>query len=243
MLAARACERIGRLPRTSSYDESSWDAARLEKYARRVARETQVPLRPPIAIVREESRPRPSSTEAPRKASFIDRLFGKGAKSAGPSASSGPLMRTIEVLPEHWLIDERYHRINTTVRFNSPAGRREENFIENFYLVLTREGRLMEAVIRKEENHVLYAQGPGNRWTEGPDFQVRTATQESILRLDRSKQFRMRRVPGGTAEGTNRFNGRVFRHAKGVGINLALKDLLEGRDPTMHTTKVHYPNR
>ncbi len=210
------------MPNRAAYDASRIDWDRLKRYAQRVARETKVPLRPPVTYNRRVS------TVVP-----IERrtggLFGFGVRTEVVNEHR-TVDQIIEALAPHWLLDYRHWHREDNRRHGGV--RIQETTHAQLYLALLPDGRLVKVVVTEEEVMEFGAMRSG---LLRRDFEhsFGEATEWDITPLDFEKRYREsgRHDVGMKIWGDRDPGQRLLRHAKGVGINLALKDLLEGRSP------------
>ena len=133
------------------------------------------------------------------------------------------------VIGEHWPLDRR----RWTIQKNSRSGgqRYQETIHETHLLALLPDGRLVKVITAETASSYSGTAGRGSDskfW-----HNCRDAEESDITALD----FERRYTEQGRSNDSQRSWGdrdpgrRLVRHAKGVGVNLALKDVLEGRPP------------
>ncbi|WP_146617500.1 hypothetical protein [Arthrobacter globiformis] len=123
-----------------------------------------------------------------------------------------------EVVGPHWVLHQTWHNIESKER-----GIYTE-YYEQKYWVLQKDGCLLK-VWRWEEAKVFSS---GTRVEN--DLTASAMTEDDILMLDRSFPPYEKGKHGSSFKcWGNREPQQIVRHAKGVGMSLALKALLEGR--------------
>lgn len=206
----------------AAYDTSRIDWQRLNKYAQRVARETKLPLNPALTYSKRVW------TDVPverRK----DSLFGLWARTETVNVRRG-VDQNIEALGAHWLLDTRHHHIEDTQKRSTI--RVQETTHEYHTLALLPDGTLMKVCILETE--VLnFGNVRSGLVHQEKDHTSAPPREWDITAIDFEKRYQ----EWGTHNGGKKSWGdrepgkRLLRHAKGVGINLALKDVLQGRSP------------
>lgn len=208
------------MPSYEDYEKTTIDWGRLRKYAERVARETRLTPDAPWSYTTTVSR---SEVVSPAREGF----FGIGAKAE----VRRDVFRneSVRVLPEHWVIDRRqWNRRQTS---HSVGVRIEENDREEHVFALLRDGELKVAVLTT--NEVWNYRGPKTELVVPPnsEHRVRDMDEHHVRMLDFEKRYY-----DGSGSRSSTFSWgdrdpgrRLLRHAKGVGLNLELKRILEGR--------------
>ena len=203
------------------YDRTALDWGRLRRYAVRVAAQTPLPATPltytrtvPVDVVRTER----------RRAGFL----GLGRKDAQVTTSRWT-RQSVTALDAHWVVDRRHWK-----HVETRPGAYTETQAEHDYLVLLPDGTLKTLIIAESEV-VQIADHRYDIVHSETTHTLSDATAERVCRLDFARyafrrtdrrdglqhQFDSDRDPG----------TKLVKHAKGVGVNLALKDILEGRTP------------
>lgn len=202
-----------------AYNRSVLDWDRLRRYARRVAAETPLPLAAPLTYTRTV---RTVRTEH-RPGGFLG--LGK------PRAVHTPQNTEVEetAVGPHWLLDHRYwHHFETKPRAYTESTR------ESYYLVLLPDGALKSVTVSQIEV-LSISTSPSYISHSQEQHTVRDPDDAEIRRLDfalRPFDRTFRNGPLQIQVISNRDPGtRLRRHAKGVGVNIALKTILEGHSP------------
>ena len=206
------------MPDLNAYSASVPDWGKIRNYARRVARETKLALEPPITYLTTVSGP----AEPARGG-----LFG-GLKTprAAPSVT-----KTITVVGPHWLLAARDHHILRT------SGGREsvtdETTHEYFYFALTPDGDLVRAYQQVDEVITRFPSRPSASpyFVRSLEHSVRDLDSTDLATFDLEKyRFDSSGRNGKNCAWGDREPGRrLLRHAKGIGLSLALRNVLEGR--------------
>ena len=187
------------------YDRTILDIGRLRRYAKRVAAETKSAPMPDIFRQVTKSIP----TTETRSYGFL----GLRTKEVRATKTTQVNER---VIGPHWVLHSTNHHIEQ---------HRSGNFIEYFelnYWVLHHDGVLLK-VWQWEE---------ATRFKDGTvrverDCTAKPMTEEDILRRDYADQRYEKGTSGrGTKYWGDRDPGCRVRHAKGVGLSVALKNLL-----------------
>lgn len=191
------------------YDASTFDRSRVNAYALRVVNETSRPLSDALTYVK-----------ATPKETRSRGLFGLGVKTTMVSVDE-----IIEALGQHWPLDQRHHTIQRTDKLQD-GGERVETSREKYVLALLPDGELIRICMLEEVN-AGFARRDGLSW-KLVEVKHRSwpASDQDLLNLDFEKRYcerggRSRVTSWGDLEG-----GKLIRHAKGVGVNLALKSLM-----------------
>lgn len=208
------------MPNLAAYNNTSIDWTRVRQYASRVARETPLPLE------------RPWQYAVTGLASEIARPASRGFLGIGARSETRRMLATsgiVEVLPEHWVIDRRGWNRRETSRFSST--RVEENDSEDHVYALLSDGTLKVAVLTTNEvwnyrggkAELVIAPTSSHVVNELNDYHASVLDFEKRY-YDGSNSGRPTYSWGDRDPGK-----RLIRHAKGVGLNLELKRILDGR--------------
>lgn len=218
------------MPDRGIYDRSRIDWDRLRKYAKRVARETTLTPAQPIqyTIKTEES---VVHTREERTG-----FLGMGKPRQVQVTTTRPASKTVTAIAPHWCLCERsWHHKETTSPSRGGGVTVEEETHSRIYLVLLTTGELKSAWVQQTE---LTHWGGGGRsgYREETTHGIGNPTEEDICRLDFERYYREFKERRGNVQHhywLDRDPGRkLLKHAKGVGVNLALKAILEGRSPS-----------
>lgn len=206
----------------TKYDASHIDWDRLKKYAQRVARETAMPQNPPLTY-------RKTTYADVPVAKTTSGFLGFGSRSYVISERR-PVFREVQALGPHWSIDRRYWNKEENTR--SGNVRVKETTYENYVLALLPDGSLVKAILSETEV-VNFREGHSKLVHHEREHSIRAVSESDVMALDFQKRHREtgRHNVGTKVWGDWDPGKRLLRHTKGVGINLALKDLLEGRTP------------
>ncbi|SMH50544.1 hypothetical protein SAMN06295885_3569 [Rathayibacter oskolensis] len=198
----------------AEYHRTSLDWPRLAAFARRVATETRVPPTPAWtyeATVRERVKTREASTG----------FLGLGAR---PAAYTETVTRATQVvLPRHWVLDRREWHYRSTFR---GGGVTVEERIDTAYVsALLTTGELKWAWLSRTET-----------WNHGSSGSRLVVPEESTHSMepltahatdfDFERRHHDSEWSGSHSWGDRDPGARPIRHAKGVGLSLALKALL-----------------
>lgn len=203
-----------------TYNASRIDWERLRKYALRVAKETRLALSAPITYektVRQEF-----STEKTSGG-----LFGIGAKTITVVENRDVLM-PIRVLGNHWKLDYRHWHLEDN--YKTGGVRVQETTHEYHTLGLMPDGSIFKGCVMETE--VLNFGGARSGLVYlNKEHIVRPIDDQDVLDLDFEKKYREtgRHNVNKKMWGDRDPGPRLLRHAKGVGLNLALKGVLEGK--------------
>lgn len=205
----------------NAYNSTSFDWERIHAYARRVARATPLP-RSPAWQYRSTRLIR--TVESPATRGFL----GFGARPEKISTVSRSTSETI--LGEHWVIDRRSWHRRETSRFSGT--RVEENDGEEYVYALLATGELTVGILKTNEVWNYSPQG-------GASLVVHPTSTHRVVDLDEHFAGTLdfeKRWRDGSMSGRPTYSwgdrdpgARVIRHSKGVGLTLALKDILDGR--------------
>ncbi|MEU7524682.1 hypothetical protein AB0A74_03010 [Saccharothrix sp. NPDC042600] len=188
-----------------SYDKTELDLNRLIQYAKKVARECR-------------STPIPERTR--RKQKSVPDTVTRRAGLLGLRTEVAQVTRTVQVservIGPHWVLRRTNHHIES-----QEAGKAIEYHEQNYW-VLQEDGTLSKVWEWEEFT----------RWPDGTtrveqDCTATPMTEADILRLDHlDRQYDNSDSRSGTKIWGNREPGKRIRHAKGVGLSMALKELL-----------------
>ncbi|MFI7482474.1 hypothetical protein ACH9EU_08645 [Kocuria sp. M1R5S2] len=199
------------MPDPSVYYATQIDWEKLRRYATRVARQTEVPARAPV--VRTERVEKDVPVEK-RTSGFL----GIGAKTR-IVMERHKVDDQIEVVGPHWLLSRSFWSGGDKYTTNS-LGRKvrvDEKNEETDSVILVQDGSLLR-LHRKQGWVFNYGGTQDGLVAVWDDYDLKPLSEHDVTSFD----FR---------KGQNGAQPVLVRHAKGVGINLALKDLLEGRTP------------
>ncbi len=203
----------------AEYDASVLDMARLTRFAQKVARTTRQPKQPPITYETTET--------------IYDTHTERGFLGMGrPKEIRTPrtIVKVIELVGPHWLIDQRQWHLREVSKVGGT--RVEEEQHEQIYRVLLPTGEMLMAWT--SETTVVNIGGPGRSGLvhQEKGGSSHALSERDVIDLDFEKRY---------AERTSRRDGREFtnwgdrdpggfpiRHAKGVGLSIALKKILDG---------------
>ncbi|NQX04986.1 hypothetical protein HQQ82_09260 [Rathayibacter sp. VKM Ac-2856] len=190
------------------YNHSSLDQSRINQYAARVAKECKKETIAPI-LKREM---RTEMVTAERRVGLFRR------REMYQTTQNIPV--DIEIIGEHWLLFQTNHHIE-----ERETKSRYSEYHEMTTWVLDRRGRLLR--VWKWEEYKKWGESlQDSRFSQ--DIEIRQMNDDDMLRLDYSSP--QREVGGSNSKlhwwGT-REAGKLIRHAKGVGISIALKQLLD----------------
>lgn len=186
-----------------SYEHSQLDLHRIYAYAKRVAKETRKKLNPGFTLEWGE----PKSVEV-QDTKEVKQLFGLITRQETVMRRE-MVSNPIASIEDHWELHRRNYHVNSS----------RSEYSEGYYWVLLPGGELK--YVWKWEEYLLEA-----RYMKRGGS-VETMSEEHILRLDRRPKSREQHHGGVHAWG-DREDGPIIKHAKGVGISLALKNLLNG---------------
>ena len=176
---------------------------RLRAFAKRVARDTR---KPPAGAVRE----RLVKTETYHE----DESYG----FLGLRTRQVRKTRTVDagskiIVDAHWVLHRTYHNIDKY----EPWGHSE--YHEDLYWILLKDGSLKKYTKWFEERTIQPSRQDG--------YSLHEMSMADIERLDFDDKSRETgRSDRGTHTYGNRDPGKLLRHAKGVGLSIALKNLL-----------------
>lgn len=204
------------VPRSASYDASAIDWGRLSRYAQRVARETALPPSPPYV----DQVPATSTRAVERSTKGFLRLRRRTIQDVETVTTSSEVV----VLGEHWPLHQWYWHHERTERHGGRVT--IETISEYAKTVLLATGRLALLLVHEEEL-VASSRYVGKTVTNS----VRDLEESDVTRLDFAHNYTENNFAGGLHVWGTREPRQRLRHAKGVGINLALKAVLEGRSP------------
>lgn len=209
----------------AAYQASTPDWARLRDYARRVARDTKLPLaaavfhQPQLGVYYGPG-------DGIGRSSSSGGLFGL-FKKAPPPQPSPP--SPVAVIGQHWLLEQRTQHIRDVRRGGGTET--EETTHYTFRWALLPNGDLVRSWLEVEEVESR-SQRP-NTFSRHVSHRVETRALDvtDLAIFDFEKYYHdtsARRQPR-TSWGDYPAGRRLIRHAKGIGLSMALKDILEGR--------------
>lgn len=208
-----------------AYEASTLDREKIRRYARKVAESTRTA---PAASLTYQGKVKETVTEPVRKGGFL----GLGTRIEHVE-SVRYTDRTVTALGKHWVLDEQQWHIRRESA--SSYGRNEESSHSWSTCALLPDGRLVRVVVTEEEFLHVPTSGRGVDYRSERKHEVRDLDDREVLSLDRGMYTRESKQRQGqetiTTWGARRDLGPLIRHAKGVGLNLALKAVLEGRSP------------
>ncbi|MEV6072036.1 hypothetical protein AB0L82_36320 [Nocardia sp. NPDC052001] len=190
----------------SRYDASVFEFGRLQSYAKRVAQETRAQAEPPLTTtvtIRDV-------VTRTRRAGFL----GLRTETYKTTENRSTVQ---QVVGPHWILFTTSHNIDqeNTRRY------RAYEFAEKKLWILDEKGQLLK--VWKWDDFTLWRDGTTKREN---DCTAAPMTEADVLELDREHKFTHHHDHEGHYRG-DRTAGRIIRHAKGVGLSLALKSLLE----------------
>lgn len=208
------------MPDRAAYDRSSFDRARLDRYAARVARETRMPANVPLRYQVDE-------IKTVRRTRSSRTWYGGTKLSEVESRQKST--REVEVIGAHWTLSyRRWHKDETTKHGDGSSTTEETHY--NHYYVLLPSGELKHVWTRHETTYNF-----GGRFSQGLlsdeyGHEVRPLSDDEIFAFD----FECRQQTWQERRGTTQIKGwsdvppgrKLLKHSKGVGINLALKAVL-----------------
>lgn len=188
---------------------------RLERYALKVAQETQALRRPALTYEKSDT---VYDTRIERK------LFGLSKKV---SKVPRTVTTNVEILGPHWVLDRRdYHKRSVVI---TQDRRIEEEYDEWDYVALLVTGELRFAT-KIESITTTSSSSQPTFYREDNRGSARKLRESDVLDLDFSRPpfDRTSRSRGTETSvwGDQVARGRLIHHAKGVGLSLALKRLL-----------------
>ncbi|MCV7303512.1 hypothetical protein H7J93_28235 [Mycobacterium barrassiae] len=204
------------MPNLATYEASSIDWDRLNKYARRVANETRRPSESPIKYTTTEYVDVPKTVAAPGLRGLLGRTETKAARQQQ--------QREVVVVGKHWLLDRRHHHIERNGRGKDYTN--QETTHEQHYYVLLPDGSLKHVILWEEE-FTLTSFGRTTFRLE-KDHLVSDFGDGEIKAFDFEKRYSECGTHGhGTKTWGDREPGRrLLVHVKGVGLSRALKRLV-----------------
>ncbi|MGN2638267.1 hypothetical protein ACTD5D_19145 [Nocardia takedensis] len=193
---------------STTYATSTLDIARLRTFAKRVARETKAPTIGPLI--------KTTTVSVPVVKTRSVGLFGLRTETYTASESRE---QTTQVVGPHWVLFTTRHFIDEekTRRY------RAYEYAESRIWILDTAGELLK--VWQWQDFTLWDDGRTKRES---DCAVDPMTERDILQMDHEHTFSHHHDRDGHYRG-DREPGRVIRHAKGVGLSLALKHLLTVR--------------
>lgn len=211
------------MPDRAQYEATSIDWPKLSRYAARVAQETRLPPEPPIIQVERVEKDVPVEKRT-------GGLFGLGVKTY-IATERKTVEDTIRVVDSHWVINKTMSAVRERTK-TQQGTEIEETEYTTHTLVLCTDGSLAKVKHRKTEVWAFPRSGACDYKQESEYF-VLPIDETDVVTMDYSRLSRDNDRPKAPRSSWARGErgDRLLRHAKGVGINLALKDLLEGRKP------------
>jgi hypothetical protein len=184
-----------------------------------VARETKRPLNPPVTYTKRVSIDVPVERRT-------GGLFGFGARTEVVNERRS-VDQVVEALGPHWVLDEREW---TGVHYREGYYSAKIEDVTHAYsiLALLPNGRLVYLTVT-EDRVREYQETQTRLLRQEFEHSCGEANEIHILKLDFEKRYtEWGSREKGRSVGTNKEPGkRLLHHAKGVGINLALKSVLE----------------
>lgn len=191
-------------PNAKAYEQSQLNWTKLRQYAVRVARETQAP-RGTTRVVVQESRTREIRTG----------LFGLSRKE-----ESFTVDVTKERKNDYWELAQRFWRKDEKGR----GSQADETTTSTIRYCLGTDGRLF--VLIESATDVYLKQG-GFFTTH--DSSQHPMTASDVLMFDFASKYDTSRGPVSIETNRDPDVSKLKYHAKGMGLSLALKQLLESR--------------
>ena len=201
-----------------AYKVSNLDWDRLRAYADRVAKNTTKPLEKPISYTNTEFKTVKVERSVPRVLWLKPKIE--------VSEETQEVNNHTDAIGPHWIVESRKWLLQEKSRVG--ITKVEETSTELFYIVLLPSGLLRHLTVK--HNEVLnFTQGKLYRPVNDTSHTVRDLTEEDVVKMDYdTKLYIWGPDRSGRSGETNRECGkRLIRHSKGVGINLALKRILE----------------
>ena len=215
------------MPDKQSYEQSRVDWPRLRAYPRRVSQQTRLPLRGPATY----SSPTEQTTyrTETRRAGFLGRRL---ETIKVPEIISTAL--EVEALGRHWLLANRTRNRRETTMDGSRVAAETSEYASYTY-ALTPDGELIKLVLVREEQ--LYHHLSNSEHHEQIHHSAEPFSDSDVESFDFDHSFfdQTQKYDRGKiqawGDSHNPHGHRLLRHAKGVGLTLVLKELLEGRLP------------
>lgn len=213
----------------STYDMSTIDWVRLRRFAKRVAEETPLPPEGPLeytvltqkTVTRIELQP----------SGFLGLGRPKEVKVSQVQAVS----ESITVVGQHWTLSTRTWNHEMT-RADRNGSKFQEETNSSLYLWLLLDGSLQSGYVTRTSVRQFGGPFRANITPTTTTHHCGDVSESDILKLDFERYYREFKERDGNLVHhywTDRDPGRkLLKHAKGVGVNLALKAILEGRQPT-----------
>jgi hypothetical protein len=202
---------------SAQYDASVLDMDRLNSFVQKVARTTRKPMAPPISYLVSETVLESETTRG---------LFGLGRREVQISRT---VQKNVELVGPHWLLERRHWHLRDAWKVQ--GARLEEEQHEQIYLVLLPTGTMLRAWT--SEHTVLSTGGPtaSGLIHQEQNGSSHTLTQADVIELDFEKRYAERtwRRDGHefTGWGDRDPGKKLIRHAKGVGLSMVLRGLLD----------------
>lgn len=198
------------------YDSTAIDWVRLRQYAKKVAKYTKVPTNDPLVYETVSFEDVEVRHEKPKVLWFKPKVT--------VTTENREVRHIVKVIGSHWLIDRR--NWERTEKYRVGRTYVMDTVTEDHRILLTPDGSLKKIVL----THNLVT----NRDDSG--FHVRVNDRDhseskiddsDVIAMDYNVQHRSSDDGRFSASGTRQRGDRLIRHAKGVGINLALRKILE----------------
>lgn len=204
------------------YDESQIDWPRLRAYAKRVSRETTLELDQPVTY--QTTKQVSNYRTETRRSGFLGLRSKEVKVPVNTSVST-----QIEALGKHWRLDSSHHSREDTMNYQSKPVKEESTYGSTTFALMP-DGQLTLLCVIREETLLL----SGNyEHHEKIHHQIGTFSGAEVEHFDfNHPYFESTSHSGGLkihVWGNKRTGGKLLRHAKGVGLTLALKHILEGR--------------
>lgn len=198
------------------YDSSLLDMDNLNRYAKRVAQSTHAPLDSPITYTEFETIYKTHTTRG---------FLGLGKKDV---RSPETITKEIEAVGPHWKLSTRdWHK--QEISKSNGGGTEEEETHEDIYVVLLPTGRFL-VVIRSTTEFSRYGEPrTASYYRTDSKASTRQLSASDVLDFDFEARYKERTSHYNGAKITvwgDRERGRLLYHAKGVGLSLALTNLL-----------------
>jgi hypothetical protein len=190
--------------RAAPYRTADLDIPRLQRYARRVAGEAGPPTHSPMLKTEQQN----VIVQRTRQVGFLGLR-----RETYDVTESRPI--NVEVVPPHWQL---FHTNRWVEESNHHVA---SEYNEQHYWMLTGAGDLL--YVWTWEEHRRAAQSIRGDLTH--DISVSSMSSDNILELNHD-HLTFNRHHGQTHEWGNGVVGKRTRHAPGVGLSLALKNLL-----------------
>lgn len=217
------------MPDKLSYEQSRIDWPRLRAYARRVSEQTSLSQLGPVTY----SSPTEQTTY--RTETRRSGIFGHRVETIQVPQTI-ITKQQVEALGPHWPLANRAHNRRETTMDRSRVSAEVEDFANYTYALKPDGGLITLVVVRKVQ--LYYNAGRVFEHHEEAYHTCEPFSDADVESFDFDHPYYDRTNPleGSKIQawGWNNFNprsSRLLRHAKGVGLTLALKEILEGRLP------------